>query len=219
MTSRWHTGSPLAKLVAVHGKVLMVEAPMDTITLLHHSEHLAQIPGQPVVRYEVPFAAGDGEVEWRMTEEFDTSTPVVAGLDEDHFATIATAFLAAGQGAQGMIGAAPIVLVEAAAITAFAVDWPETRFRAVAPTARRSPLVAAGTERARPGGLSVCGHNWTCSASSRYTIHQQQVESSCRASSRPASKTYAHASCHPGMRYTTTTGKISPPDLPRSEVL
>lgn len=120
-------GSPLAKLVAVEGKVLLVGAPLDTITLLHHAEHLARIPDKRVIRYEVPFAAGGGVVDWRMTEEFDTSDPVVAGLDDDYFATIVEAFLATGQGAQGMIGAAPSVLVEAAPITAFAVEWLEAR--------------------------------------------------------------------------------------------
>ncbi len=120
-------GSPLAKLVAAGGRVLMVGAPLDTMTLLHHAEHLARIPGKRVTRYEVPFATGTGTVDWRMTEEFDTRDPVVAGLDEDYFATIVTAFLAAGHGSQGMVGAAPSVLVDASAITAFAVDWLEAR--------------------------------------------------------------------------------------------
>ena len=42
------------------------------MTLLHHAEHLADMPGKRVIRYEVPFAAGGG-VEWRMCEEFDTA--------------------------------------------------------------------------------------------------------------------------------------------------
>ena len=120
-------GSPLAKLVSVGGKVLMIGAPLDTMTLLHHAEHLAQIPGKRVIRYEVPLARSGGGVEWRMVEEFDTSDPVVEGLDDDYFGTIVNAFLASGQGIQGMIGAAPSVLVEAAPITAFAVGWLERR--------------------------------------------------------------------------------------------
>lgn len=116
-------GSPLAKLVAAGGKVVLVGAPRDTITLLHHAEHLAQLPGKRVIRYEVPLAVGDGTVLWRVVEEFDTAEPVVAGLDEDCFATILTAFLATGQGATGDVGAAPSVLVDAAAVTAFAVRW------------------------------------------------------------------------------------------------
>lgn len=120
-------GSPLAKLVAAGGKVLMVGAPLDTMTLLHHAEHLARIPGKRVRRYEVPFATAGGP-RWRMVEEFETSLPVVAGLDDDYFATIVTDFLATGRGVQGRVGDAPGTLVEAAAITAFAVEWLERRF-------------------------------------------------------------------------------------------
>lgn len=52
-------GSPLAKL---GGKVLMVGAPLDTMTLLHHAEHLAAIPGKRIHRYEVPFLTADGTI-------------------------------------------------------------------------------------------------------------------------------------------------------------
>jgi len=119
-------GSPLARLVSAGGKVLLVGAPLDAMTLLHHAEHLAQIPGKRVIRYEVPFATRGG-VEWRMVEEFDTADPFVDGLDDDYFATIVTEFLAGGHGAQGPVGEAPSVLVDAAPITAFAVNWLERR--------------------------------------------------------------------------------------------
>ncbi|RUT30082.1 aminoglycoside 3-N-acetyltransferase [Arsenicitalea aurantiaca] len=119
--------SPLGKLVAAGGKVLMVGCPLDTMTLLHHAEHLARIPGKRIKRVEVPFATPDGVV-WRMVEEFDTSDPVVDGLADDYFAEIVRRFLATGAGRQGPVGEAPSVLVEAAPIVAFAVDWLETRF-------------------------------------------------------------------------------------------
>jgi aminoglycoside 3-N-acetyltransferase len=120
-------GSPLAKLVSAGGKVLMVGAPLDTMTLLHHAEHLARIPNKRILRIEVPFATETG-ADWRMIEEFDTGDPVVAGLDDDYFATIVGEFLASGQGQRGQIGSAASVLVDAAAITRFAVAWLERRF-------------------------------------------------------------------------------------------
>lgn len=119
-------GSPLAKLVEAGGQVLMVGAPLDTMTLLHHAEHLARVPGKRLRRYEVPFRDGDG-VRWRLLEEFDTSDPVVAGFADDFFAEIVRDFLATGRGAQGLVGEAPSVRVEAAAIVPFAVDWIERR--------------------------------------------------------------------------------------------
>ncbi|KKZ87186.1 aminoglycoside 3-N-acetyltransferase [Rhizobium phaseoli] len=121
-------GSPLAKLVEAGGKVLMVGAPLDTMTLLHHAEHLAQIPGKRLRRYEVPFATPAGTV-WRMLEEFDTADPVVAGLESDYFAAIVAEFLAGGHGAQGLVGEAPSVLVNAASICRFAVAWLEQHVR------------------------------------------------------------------------------------------
>jgi aminoglycoside 3-N-acetyltransferase len=117
-------GSPLAKLVEAGGKVVMIGAPLDTMTLLHHAEHLADMPGKRVIRYEVPFGAGDG-VEWRAVEEFDTADPVVDGFAEDYFATIVAEFLASGRGTRGLVGAAESVLVDAAPMCAFAVAWME----------------------------------------------------------------------------------------------
>ncbi len=117
-------GSPLAKLVAAGGKVLMVGAPLDRMTLQHHAEHLAAIPGKRVRRYEVPFAK-DGRTVWRMVEEFNTSIPVVAGLPDDYFAEVVTQFLATGRGRRGKVGAANSVLVSAPEIVDFAVRWLE----------------------------------------------------------------------------------------------
>ena len=119
-------GSPLAKLVAASGKVVLIGAPLDTMTLLHHAEHLADLPGKRVIRYEVPLATGDG-VEWRTVEEFDTSDPVVDGFADDYFATIVEDFLADGQGVRGRVGAAGCVLVDARAMCAFGVAWMEAR--------------------------------------------------------------------------------------------
>jgi len=120
------TASPLGKLVVAGGKVLMLGAPLDTMTLLHHAEHLADIPGKRVRRYQSPILV-DGETVWRAFEEFDTADPVVEGLADDYFEEVAEDFLATGQGRRGLVGHAPSVLVDAPAVVAFAVDWLERR--------------------------------------------------------------------------------------------
>ena len=117
-------GSPLAKLVEAGGKVALIGAPLDTMTLLHHAEHLANVPGKRIKRVEVPFARADG-TEWVMVEEFETGDPVVAGLADDYFGTIVQDFLATVGGRRGLIGDASGIVVDAAAITAFAVAWIE----------------------------------------------------------------------------------------------
>jgi aminoglycoside 3-N-acetyltransferase len=119
-------GSPLAKLVEAGGKVLMIGAPLEKMTLQHHAEHLAKIPNKRLKRYEVPFASESG-TRWRMVEEFNTSIPVVEGLDDDYFEDLAEEFLNTGRGRRGMIGLAPSVMVDAAEITKFAVAWLEKR--------------------------------------------------------------------------------------------
>ena len=115
-------GSPFAKLAQAGGKVLMLGAPLDTMTLIHHAEHLADIRKR-VLRKEVPFAA-DGSTDWRMMEEFDTADPPQGFVDE-YFGTIVEAFLATGRGSRGKVGEAECVLVDAAPMLAFAVEWIE----------------------------------------------------------------------------------------------
>jgi aminoglycoside 3-N-acetyltransferase len=115
-------GSPFAKLAETGGKVLMLGARLDTMTLIHHAEHLADIPKR-VIRKEVPFAV-DGATDWRTVEEFETADPP-AGFAEDYFGTIVEAFLAAGQGERGKVGEADCVLVKAAPMLNFAVEWIE----------------------------------------------------------------------------------------------
>lgn len=115
--------SPLGKLVEAKGKVLMLGAPLNTMTLLHHAEHLADFPNKRILRYEAPILV-DGETMWRWFEEFDTGE-VPDGLPDDYFATIVGEFLATGRGKRGKIGEASSVLVPADEMVAFGVAWLE----------------------------------------------------------------------------------------------
>lgn len=120
--------SPFGKLVAAKGKTLLLGAPLDTMTLLHHAEHLADIPGKRVLRYQAPILI-EGRIVWRDFEEFNTGEPIVDGLADDYFEDVVEDFLATGQGRRGLVGHAPSVLVDAPAMVAFAVQWLERRFR------------------------------------------------------------------------------------------
>jgi aminoglycoside 3-N-acetyltransferase len=119
--------SPFARLAAEGGRALMVGAPLDTMTVLHHAEHLADLPGKHRIGIEYPFAAPEG-ARWRRVEEFDTSRPVVDGPPEDYFRLIAEDYLATGEGRTGTVGDAESVLVDAAGVVAFAVAWLEERY-------------------------------------------------------------------------------------------
>ena len=117
-------GSPLDKLVRANGKVLMLGAPLDTITLLHFSEHAARIPDKRVTRYRRRMQSGIVELE-----EFDTCDPVHASLPEDFFAGIANDYLATGKGASGVVGRAKSYAFDAADLHRFAVAWLEEKIR------------------------------------------------------------------------------------------
>jgi aminoglycoside 3-N-acetyltransferase len=120
-------GTPFARLVAAGGRVLMVGAPLDTMTILHHAEHLADLPAKRRIHIEYPLATPHG-TEWRTVEEFDTGNPVVDGPPDDYFRLVVEDYLATGAGRRGTIGAAESVLVDAAAIVAFAVAWLEEHY-------------------------------------------------------------------------------------------
>lgn len=117
-------GSPLHKLVEARGQVLMLGAPLDTITLLHYAEHRADIPEKRVVRYRrrMPGPAGP---HWVEIEELDTGDPVHSRLPENAFEIIARDYLATGRGRAGSIAQAPSYLFDAPGLTAFAVRWLE----------------------------------------------------------------------------------------------
>jgi aminoglycoside 3-N-acetyltransferase len=124
-------GSPLARLVTHGGRVLMLGAPLDTMTLLHHAEALAKAPGKRFVDYEQPILV-DGRRAWRRFHDidsdrgaFDYSAVVPAG--QEAFETIAQDMLAAGIGRCGPVGAADSYLFDAAQVVDFATTWIETK--------------------------------------------------------------------------------------------
>ena len=125
--------SPFARLVEAGGQVLMLGAPLETITLLHHAEAIARTPRKRRVTFRVPVADG-GRVSERTFTDIDTSSGPFPyeelGLEADPFAVIARAALLAGVGVRGRVGQAKCHLFEARELTAFAVSWIEGRFAA-----------------------------------------------------------------------------------------
>lgn len=135
-------GSPLAKLVAAGGQVLMLGAPLDTVTLLHHAEATARVPAKRRVVYEMPIRDEAGAVVWRTFRDINTATgafpyeqvaaevattPGMAHGDEV-FAAVARQALAAGIGVSGLVGEATSHLFPAAPLHTYAERWLERRF-------------------------------------------------------------------------------------------
>lgn len=132
-----HTGdgygpeSPFARLVEADGQVLMLGAPLDTITLLHHAESIARARGRRELTYTVRVREGERIVERTLTD-IDTRDGAydyaALRLETDEFEAIASDALAAGRGTRGRVGYADCHLFGARELTDFAVAWLEERF-------------------------------------------------------------------------------------------
>ncbi len=120
-------GTPLDKLCRADGKVLMLGAPLTTITLVHHAEHLADIPGKRIVRYKQPVLR-KGKRIWVDIEEFDTEEEVVKWDGDDYIGMMGREFVKLGRASSGKIGKAQSHLLGARAMRDFAMRWLEKRF-------------------------------------------------------------------------------------------
>jgi aminoglycoside 3-N-acetyltransferase len=127
-------GSPLARLVEAGGQVLLLAAPLETMTLLHHAEAIARVPDKRRVTYQMPILV-DGNPVWRTFHDIDTERGAfpyeqVVGPGDDPFAVIVAEMLAAGVGRGGRVGDGAAYLFDARAALDFAVAWMEERFAA-----------------------------------------------------------------------------------------
>jgi aminoglycoside N3'-acetyltransferase len=125
-------GSPLHRLCQAKGRTLRLGANPDTTTVLHYAEYLAVVPGKRRVRrhYRVQSPAGP---ETRSVECLDDEhgivdwpapgTPRVEWPDNDYFAVILKAYLAARHGLRGRVGAADAELLDATDLVEFGARW------------------------------------------------------------------------------------------------
>jgi aminoglycoside 3-N-acetyltransferase len=124
-------GSPLEWLVELDGAVLALGSPLEHLTLLHYAEYLADSPRRRWIEYEYPVLV-DGRRAWRRIRELDSSRGAFPyeelGLDEDEFAVIGRAALAAGIGATGRVGDAVSYRFPAPALVDFAAGWLRRHF-------------------------------------------------------------------------------------------
>jgi aminoglycoside 3-N-acetyltransferase len=120
-------GSPFERVLQAKGQVLMLGAPLDTITLLHYAEHRARIPGKRVVAYRRLMPGPHGP-DWVDFEEFDTATPVNDLLPEDRFERIARDYLASGRGVVGSFGTATATRLDGGDFVDFGIAWLERYF-------------------------------------------------------------------------------------------
>jgi aminoglycoside 3-N-acetyltransferase len=140
-------GTPFARLVEARGFVLMLGAPLHSLTLLHHAEAMASVPAKRRWSYSLPFATAHG-VEWRSLHDIDTDRGPF-GYGDDGIAAMAKAALAAGIGTRGPVAAAECYLFAADELVGFATRWLEERFGTRASDAQANASVKAANEPSR----------------------------------------------------------------------
>ena len=124
-------GTPYARLVELGGQVAMLGAPLDTVTLVHHAEAIAEVPDKRRVVYRYPVFEG-GQRVWRTFSDIDTSEGALPYErligEEDYVGYLAGSALAAGCGKSGPVGKATACLFDAPELVEHAVGWIENNF-------------------------------------------------------------------------------------------
>jgi aminoglycoside 3-N-acetyltransferase len=128
--------TPYARLVDLGGQVAMLGAPLDTVTLVHHAEAIAEVPDKRRVAYRYPILEG-GERIWRTFSDIDTSDGALPYErligEKDYVRYLAGSALAAGCGTSGPVGVATAYLFDAPQLVEHAVGWIEHNFSSGAP--------------------------------------------------------------------------------------
>lgn len=115
-------GSPLERFVRAGGRVLRLGADLDTLTVLHYAEYLADVPNKRRVRRHRKVLTPKGPAI-RVVECLDDSEGIAAYPDEDYFVAILRAYLATGRAARGTVGDAPSELIDATDVVDFGATW------------------------------------------------------------------------------------------------
>ncbi|MFK4085674.1 aminoglycoside 3-N-acetyltransferase [Kribbella sp. NPDC020789] len=123
----WGADGPLGRLVALDGRVLLLGAPLRTLTLCHHAEAIADVQGKRYHSYRMPVRTPAG-TEWRNYRTLDTfygSLPY--GIDHPT-AVLADQAVRAGAATSATVGPATSWLFNARRTVAAATQWLEQTF-------------------------------------------------------------------------------------------
>ena len=124
-------GTPYARVVERGGQVVLLGAPLDTVTLVHHAESIAAVAGKRRVAWRCPVLV-DGERRWRTLHDIDTSRGALpyeqmAG-DVDYVEHFARSALERGAGRTGPLGAGAAHIFDARVLVEISVSLIEAAF-------------------------------------------------------------------------------------------
>jgi aminoglycoside 3-N-acetyltransferase len=113
------TDSPLERFLALDGKIVLLGSDHDPVTFLHYVEHIAELPGKRVARFQVPVLE-NGRRVWRAMKEFDTSEGVHANWPDRFFARIVDSLITKSKTTGARVGNAMTYLISARELLEFA---------------------------------------------------------------------------------------------------
>lgn len=119
------TDSPLGRLVAADGQVLLLGSPLNTATLVHHIETVSPTPGKRYRSYRMPVRDGD-DVRWQDFTDIDTSDGAYPYGEErwsDQVAVLEGIIRSSGAAVFGRVAQADSVLVSARAFVTVGLQW------------------------------------------------------------------------------------------------
>ena len=114
-------GSPLDRFVKLDGRVLLLGCDHDNVTFLHYAEHIVDVPGKRVARFQVPVEES-GKRVWREMEEFDTATAAHPKWPDRFFAQIVDRYLRETGNAGNRVGDAQAFLLSSGGLLAAALN-------------------------------------------------------------------------------------------------
>lgn len=130
MGAAYGPASPLERFVAAGGRVLLLGAPLDAVTVLHYAEAVADIPGKRRVSTEMPHLDPSGRKVWVRAEDWDSNGILDCYAVEgqpDAVERIATDYVREGRHRAGRVGCTPCHLFEAPDIVRYGIAWLERR--------------------------------------------------------------------------------------------
>ena len=117
--------SPLGKLCEHGGKVLLLGAPFQSVTLVHLCEHLASVKRKRVIEYEAPVVEG-GQRMLIGIKRFDTRRDIPGYVEDDYFGPMVKDYLRQGGGKSGRVGQTVSYMLDAHEFKQFGIFWLES---------------------------------------------------------------------------------------------
>jgi aminoglycoside 3-N-acetyltransferase len=118
-------GSPLQRFSESGGEVLRLGANVDTVTVTHWAEYLADVPDKRQVRRRYVRA----DVGEQFIDSLDDCDGITQWKGGEYFSQVLIDYVKGGHARVGTVGQCTAELFDAAPFVAFAVDWMERHLR------------------------------------------------------------------------------------------